>query len=96
VLQSRTTHFPVSANNAAHATTFSVPFNGNDVFFGSLGGSHDHIVPAIGSMGELFPEKVSCRGDVMIGDNPQDTIDCNELYDNTPSLGFRSAEMAKE
>jgi len=69
----------VFASNAAQATTFSVPFKGKEVFFGSSGGSHDHIVPAIGSIGELFPEKVSCSGDVMIGDNPHDTIDCNEL-----------------
>lgn len=70
VLQSRTTHLPVSASNAAQATTFSVPFSGKEVFFGSLGGSQDQIVPDIGSMGELFPENVSSRGDVTIGDNP--------------------------
>jgi hypothetical protein len=94
VLQSKTIHLPVSAINAAHATTFSVPFKGNEIFFGSSGGSQDHIVPAIGLIGELSPEKVSCSGELIIGDNPHDTIVCKELYDST-SLGFGSAEMAK-
>jgi hypothetical protein len=77
-LQSRTTQCPESASKAAQATTFSVPFAGRDVFFGSEGGNHDHIVPAIGLKGDEFPEFTSWSGELTIGDNPQDTIDCSE------------------
>jgi hypothetical protein len=58
VLQSRTTQCPESAWRAAQATTFAVPFIGRDVFFGSEGGSQDHIDAAMGPIGDDEPELV--------------------------------------
>jgi len=71
VLQSSTTQRPVSAMRAAHARTFCVdPFMGNVTFSGSLGGSHDHIVPAMGLIGDKAPEFVYCNCESIKGDKP--------------------------
>jgi hypothetical protein len=72
----------------------AVPFIGREVFFGSDGGSHDHIVAEIGSNGDDIPELVFWRGESMRGDRPQDTRLSMVSYDNG-SLGDGSLEIAQ-
>jgi hypothetical protein len=84
VLQSKTTQRPERDSKAAQATTLAVPFMGREVFFGSDGGSHDHIVAEIGSNGDNVPELIFWRGEPMRGDIPQDTRPSMVSYDNGP------------